>query len=55
MIKKGLKKDITNFLQILNKLFSKKRNQINKSKQKTNIEKIGSKKAIISSFDICNK
>ena len=32
MIKRGSKKDMTNFLQIINKLSSKKRKQINKSK-----------------------
>ena len=37
MIIRGLKEDITNFLQTLNKLSSKKKKQINKSKQKTNI------------------
>ena len=34
MIKRGLKEDMTDFLQILNKLSSKKRRQINKSKRK---------------------
>ena len=32
IIKRGLKEDMTNFLQTPNKLFSKKRRQINKSK-----------------------
>ena len=32
MIKKGSKKDITNFLQMPNKLFSKKKRKINKNK-----------------------
>ncbi len=32
MIKKGLKEDMTNFLQTLNKLSGKKKGQINKSK-----------------------
>lgn len=39
IIKKGSIKNITNFLQISNKLSNKKRKQINKSKQKANIKK----------------
>ena len=55
MIKKGLKEDMTNFLQMPNKLSSKKRRQINKSKQKTNIGETSSKKATISSLNSYNK
>ena len=55
MIKRSSKEDMTNFLQILNKLSSKKRKQINKSKQKTNIEKTSSRKAIIYSLDSFDK
>ena len=46
---------MTNFLQILNKLFSKNRRQINKSKQKASIKKISSKKSIISSLESSDK
>lgn len=55
MIKKGLKKDMTNFLQTLNKLFNKKKRQINKSKRKTSLGKISLKKAIISSLNSLKK
>ena len=47
MIKKGLKKDMTDFLQTLNKLFSKKKRQINNNKQKANIEEISLKKLLL--------
>lgn len=50
IIKKGLKKDMTNFLQTPNKLSSKKKKQINKSKQKASLEKISLKKGIINSL-----
>ena len=40
---------------MLNKLSSKKRKQINKSKQKISIEEINSKKVIISSLDNFDK
>lgn len=53
--KKELKKNITNFLQTLNKLSSKKKRQINKSKWKANIEIIILKKATISNLESCNK
>ena len=49
MIKKGLKEDMTDFLQTPNKLSSKKRRQINKSKQKASIEESSSRKATINS------
>ena len=39
---------MTNFLQILNKLLSKKKRQINKKKKKTNIKDISSRKVNIS-------
>ena len=55
IIKKGLKEDMTNFLKILNKLSSKKKRQINKSRQKTNIEETSLKKATISSLDSFDK
>ena len=55
MIKKGLKEDITDFLQTPNKLSSKKRRQINKSKRKTSIGETSSKKATISSLDNSDK
>ena len=42
---------MTNFLQMSNKLSSKKRRQINKSKQKISIREISLRKAIISSLD----
>ena len=55
MIKKGLKKDITDFLQMPNKLSSKKKRQINKNKQKVNIGETNSRKAIISNLKNSNK
>ena len=55
MIKRSSKKDMTNFLQTPNKLFSKKMRQINKSKRKTSIGETSSKKAIISSLDSFDK
>ena len=55
MIKKDLKKDITDFLQTLNKLSSKKRRQINKNKRNTSIEEISSRKATISNLDNSDK
>ena len=51
IIKKGLKEDMTDFLQTPNGLSSKKRKQINKSKRKMNIRDISSRKAIISSLE----
>ena len=55
MIKRGLKKDMTDFLQTPNKLSSKKRRQINKSKRKASIEKSSSRKAIINSLENSDK
>ena len=55
MIKNVLKENMTDFLQMPNKLFSKKRKQINKSKQKTSIRKSSSRKTTISSLDSSNK
>ncbi len=55
MIKKGLKKTMTNFLQMSDKLSSKKKRQINKNKQKTSIGKISSRKATINSLDSSNQ
>ena len=55
MIKKGSKEDMTDFLQTPNKLSSKKRRQINKSKRKTSIGETSSKKATISSLDSSDK
>ena len=55
IIKKVSKKVMTNFLQTPNKLSSKKKRQINKSKQKTSITKTSLRKAIISSLDSSNK
>ena len=55
MIKKGSKENMTNFLQTPNRLFSKKRRQINKSKQKTSIEETSSRIATISSFESFDK
>ena len=55
MIKRGLKQDITDFLQMSNKLFSKKRKQINKNKWKIDIRETSSKKATISSLNSFDK
>ena len=55
MIKRGSKEDMTNFLQTPNKLSSKKRRQINKSKRKTSIAETNSKKATINSLDSSDK
>ena len=55
MIKRGSKEDMTDFLQTPNKLFSKKRRQINKSKRKANIEESSSRKATINSLESSNK
>ena len=38
---------MTNFLQTLNKLFSKKKRQINKNKRKANIGKPAQKKLLL--------
>ena len=55
MIKRDSKEDITDFLQMPNKLSSKKKRQINKSKRKTSIREISSKKATISSLNSSDK
>ena len=55
IIKKGLKEDMTDFLQTPNKLSSKKRRQINKSKKKANIEESSLKKATINSLESSDK
>ena len=55
MIKIGLKKDMTNFLQTLNKLSSKKKRQINKNKQRASIKKTSLRKTNISSLDNSDK
>ena len=55
MIKRGSKEDMTNFLQTPNKLSSKKRRQINKSKRKASLGETSSRKAIISSLDSPDK
>ena len=55
IIKRGSKKDMNDFLEMSNKLFSKKKRQINKSKRKISIEEINSKKATISSLDSSDK
>lgn len=55
MIKKGWKEDITDFLQMPDKLSSKMRKQINKSKQKANIRETILRKVIINSLDNFDK
>ncbi len=55
MIKRGLKEDMTDFLQTPNKLSGKKRRQINKSKRKASLGETSSRKAIISSLDSPDK
>ena len=55
MIKKGSKEDMTDFLQMPNKLCGKKRRQINKSKRKASLGETSSRKAIISSLDSPDK
>ena len=55
MIKRGSKEDMTDFLQTLNKLSSKKRRQINKSKRKASIEESSSRKATINSLKSSDK
>ena len=55
MIKRGSKEDMTDFLQTPNKLSSKKRRQINKSKRKASFRETSSRKAIIYSLDSPNK
>ena len=55
MIKRDSKKDMNEFLHMLDKLSSKKLKQINKSKQKVSIGEINSTKAIINSLDSLDK
>ena len=55
IIKRGSKKDMTDFLQTPNKLSSKKRRQINKSKKKASIEESSSRKATINSLKSSDK
>ena len=55
MIKMGLKENMTDFLQTPNKLSSKKKRQINKSKRKASIEKSSSRKATINSLESFDK
>ena len=55
MIKRGLKEDMTDFLQTPNKLSSKKRRQINKSKRKASIEESSLRKATINSLESSDK
>ena len=55
MIKRGSKEDMTDFLQTPNKLSSKKRGQINKSKRKASIRKTSPRKATISSLESSDK
>ena len=55
MIKRGSKEDMTDFLQTPDKLFSKKRRQINKSKRKASIRETSSRKATISSLNSSDK
>ena len=54
IIERGSKENMTNLLQISNKLSNKKKRQINKIKLKANIREVSSRKATISylkSFD----
>ncbi len=46
MIKRGSKKDMTNFLQMPDKLSGKKRRQMNKSKRKASIRETSSRTAM---------
>lgn len=55
IIKRGLKEDMTHFLQMPNKLFSKKRKQINQSKRKANIREISLRKTTINSLESSDK
>lgn len=55
IVKTGLTEDITDSLQVLNKLSNKKKGQINKSKQKASIREIHSKNAIINSLNNSSK
>lgn len=55
MIKKGSINDITDFLQMLNKLSGKKRRQININKQNASIEKTSFRKTTIGNLNNPNK
>ncbi len=55
MIKKVSKEDMTDFLQTPDKLSSKKKRQINKSKRKASIGETSSRKATINSLDSSDK
>ena len=55
MIKKGSKKNMTDFLQTSNKLSSKKKRQINKGRWKMSIRDTSSRKVTISSLDSSDK
>ena len=55
IIKRGSKEDMTDFLQTPNKLSSKKRRQINKSKRKVSIRESSSRKATISRLESFDK
>ena len=55
MIKKGLKKDMIDFLQMLNKLSSNKKRQINKNKHKISMGESSLRKATISSLKNSDK
>lgn len=55
MIKRGSIEDMIEFLQISNKLFNKKRRQINKSKQKADLQETSLIKATINSEDSFDK
>ena len=55
IMKKGSKKDMTNFLQTPNKLSSKKKRQINKSKRKASIGGTSLRKATIHSLNNSDK
>ena len=55
MIKRGSKENMTNFLQIPNKLPSKKRRHINKSKRKVSIGETSLRKANISCLKSSDK
>ena len=55
MIKRGSKKNMTNFLQTPNKLSSKKRRQINISRRKISIRETSSRTATISNLESADK
>ena len=55
IIKRDSKENMIDFLQTPNKLSSKKRRQINKSKRKASIEKSSSRKATINSLESSDK